>query len=143
MNADENNKIDNGDDESPFGPVIFSYTREQAIADGVLVDLTEWAKETGFTIPVACTSALWHGWITPPEKAKSMGQSERGRGHDILWMLFCAIRRSPGTRPLDQLHFKVLFQQSPGRTETVRFKAICGPGDQGEPVITITMPDED
>ena len=42
---------------NPFedAPVIYSYTRKQAIEDGVLVDLTEWSKETGFTIPVACT----------------------------------------------------------------------------------------
>ncbi len=45
---------------SPFAdaPVIFSYTRAQAIEDGVLVDLTAWAKETGFRIPVACTSSV-------------------------------------------------------------------------------------
>jgi hypothetical protein len=25
----------------------------------------------------------------------------------------------------------------------VRLKAVCGPGDQGEPVITVMMPNED
>ena len=25
----------------------------------------------------------------------------------------------------------------------VRLKALCGPGDQGEPVITVMLPDED
>jgi hypothetical protein len=25
----------------------------------------------------------------------------------------------------------------------VRLKALCGPGDQGEPVITVTLPEED
>jgi hypothetical protein len=25
----------------------------------------------------------------------------------------------------------------------VRLKAVCGPGDEGEPVITVMMPDED
>jgi len=29
------------------------------------------------------------------------------------------------------------------RHETVKLKAICGPGDQGEPVLTIMMPHED
>ncbi len=35
-------------EKNPFedAPVIFSYTRAQAIEYGVLVDLTEWAKET-------------------------------------------------------------------------------------------------
>ncbi len=144
MNTNNEKRIDTQvKEESPFGPVIYSYTRKQAIEDGVLVDLTTWAAETGFTIPVACTSAVWHGWIVPPEKARAMGQSERGRGHDLLWLLFCAIRRSSRQDALDQVHFKVLFQQSPGRTETVRFKAVCGPGDQGEPVVTIMEPNED
>ena len=35
-------------DEDPvFGDVIYSYTRKQAIEDGVLVDITEMAKEIG------------------------------------------------------------------------------------------------
>ena len=68
-------------------PVIFKYTRAQAIEDGVLVDLTEWAKETGFRIPVACTAAVWHGYIVPPKSTKELGQSERGRTHDLLWMV--------------------------------------------------------
>jgi len=25
----------------------------------------------------------------------------------------------------------------------VRLKAVCGPGDEGEPVITVMLPDED
>lgn len=120
--------------------VIFRYTRAQAIADGVLVDLTEWAQETGFRIPVACTAAVWHEWITPPEAMRSHGQSERGRAHDVLWMLFVAIRQGRGG---DRLLYDVLFQQQPGWTRTVQLEAICGPGDEGEPVVTILMPDED
>jgi hypothetical protein len=33
--------------------IIHSYKREQAIADGVLIDLTELATEAGFICPVA------------------------------------------------------------------------------------------
>ena len=29
------------------------------------------------------------------------------------------------------------------KRETVILKAVCGPGDSGEPVITILLPDED
>ena len=121
-------------------PVIFSYTRQQAIEDGVLVDLTSWASEAGFKVPVACTSAVWNQYIVPPEGTKQLGQSERGRGHDVLWMLFCAIRRSRGG---DRLLYKVIFLQAPNRQETVELKSICGPGDDGEPTITIMLPTED
>ena len=71
--------------KNPFddAPVIFSYTRARAIEDGVLVDLSEWARETGFKVPVACTAAVWHGHIVPPEGTRELGQSERGRGWGI------------------------------------------------------------
>lgn len=140
--------------ENPFAdaPVIFSYTRAQAIDDGVLVDLSEWAKETGFKISVACTSEVWHSYITPPQGTRELGQSERGRAHDVLWMLFVAIKRRPSSRDSEsaggadageQLLYEVIFLQAPHRQETVELKAICGPGDQGEPVLTIMMPYED
>ncbi len=127
---------------NPFedAPIIYRYTRAQAIQDGVLVDLTEWAKETGFKIPVACTSAVWQDYVEPPAATKELGQSTRGRAHDLLWMLHNAIR---GFAYGDCLHFQVIFLQAPQRQETVKLKAVCGPGDQGEPVLTIMLPDED
>jgi len=131
-------------EKSPFEdmPVIYSYTRAQAIEDGVLVDLTEWAKETGFRIPVACTSAVWNGYVEPPAGTTELGQSERGRGHDLLWMLYLAIKAANETHH-EQLLFKVIFLQASSKQETVTLKAICGPGDQGEPVLTVMLPDED
>jgi len=131
---------------NPFAdvPVIFSYTRKQAIEDGVLIDLTEWAKETGFRIPVACTSAVWHQYIVPPEGTRTFGQSERGRGHDVLWMLYTTIRAcTRNAEADDRVLYKVIFLQAPHRQETVTLKAICGPGDNAEPVMTIMCPDED
>ena len=136
----------NGKDEpqppDPFAdaPVIFSYTRAQAIDDGVLVDLTEWARETGFRIPVACTAAVWHQYVVPPGNTTALGQSERGRGHDLLWMLYCAIRQSAGG---EHLRFHVIFLMGPDKQQTVELKAICGPGDAGEPVLTVLLPHED
>jgi hypothetical protein len=131
---------------SPFAdaPVIFSYTRAQAIEDGVLVDLTDWAKETGFRIPVACTSTVWHQYVVPPEGTRAFGQSERGRGHDLLWMLYNAIRATKRNGEADdRLFYKVIFLQAPHRQETATLKAVCGPGDHGEPVLTIMLPEED
>ena len=131
---------------NPFAdaPVIFSYTRAQAIEDGVLVDLTEWAKETGFRIPVACTAAIWDQYLVPPEGTRGLGQSERGRAHDLLWMLYTTIRAFKRKGEVDdRLLYKVIFLQAPHRQETVALKAICGPDDHGEPVMTIMCPDED
>ena len=33
--------------------------------------------------------------------------------------------------------------QSANRHVAVELKAVCGPGDKGEPVVTIMLPDED
>ena len=127
----------------PFegAPIIYSYSRKQAIEDGVLVDLTPWAKETGFTIPVACTAAVWHQYVEPPGDTKQLGQSERGRAHDLLWMLYVAIRKQP--EAADLLMFEVIFLNAAGKQETVSLKAICGPGDNSEPILTVLQLDED
>ena len=126
----------------PFedAPVIFSYSRAQAIDDGVLIDLSEWAAELGFRCPVACTAAVWHGHVVPPDELRELGQSERGRGHDLLWMLWNTIRRRPHG---ERVEFQTIFLQRPRRHVTVTFKAVCGPGDASEPVLTIMLPQED
>ncbi|HEX8911282.1 MAG TPA: DUF6573 family protein [Humisphaera sp.] len=124
--------------------VVFRYTREQAIADGVLVDLTEWARETGFVVPVACTAAVWDGYVVPDSALAAQGQSARGRGHDLLWMLFHAIRSlPPGGGGGERLGFDVLFLMPPETRETVRLAAVIGPGDDAEPVLTVMLPYED
>jgi hypothetical protein len=75
-----------------FGEVIYSYTRQQAIEDGMLVDMTEWASADkgfigGFTCPVAMTSDLWAAVSKPTPM-----QDTRGRAHDVLWMASLAVR---------------------------------------------------
>jgi len=74
--------------------VIFSYTRRQAIEDGVLVDVSKVAKEAGFKIPVAVTSAVWNEIVKPDEAIRGIGQSEEGRLWDVLWMCRNAAVRS-------------------------------------------------
>ena len=122
-------------------PVIFRYTRAQALEDGVLVDLTAWSRDAGFVVPVACTRTVWDRWIVPPEETRELGQSERGRAHDVLWVLFVMIKKSKSAGA--RIDFEVMFLQTPQRHRRVRLKAICGPGDNAEPVITIMTPEED
>ena len=128
---------------NPFegAPLIYNYTRKQAIEDGVLVDLTAWAQETGFTIPVACTASVWNQFIVPPGNTQAQGQSERGRAHDLLWMLYVSIRQQPNVA--DLLMFEVIFIDAQCKQQKIQLKAICGPGDQGESVLTVMLPNED
>ena len=80
-------------EDDGFGPVIFSYSRAQAIADGVLVDVTEMATEAGISVPTAVTAAVWERFVKVPDGVD--GQDERGRLWDVLSMFYCA----PGEAP--------------------------------------------
>jgi len=74
--------------------------------DGVLVELSDLAREEDFRVPLAVTVAV------SPDR--------------------------------DTVCFKVLFVLTPGcPPEPVELKAICGPGDDGAPVLTVLLPTED
>ncbi len=118
--------------------LIYAYTRAQALADGVLVDVTAQARQTGFVWPVAVTRTLW-SMIEEIPVAHAY-QDIAGRLHDVLWMAFLAIRRdtSGGT----ELLYTVILHTTAAPDE-VTLKLVTGPGDEGEPVVTIMLPDED
>lgn len=120
--------------------IIFQYTRQQAIDDGVLVDVSATAREAGFKYPVAVTSRLWHEWIVPDQASRAGGQDENGRLWDVLWMLLLAIKRSESG---SELRYQVLFLVDGRRHEEVTIKSVCGPGDDLSSCITIMLPDED
>lgn len=122
--------------------VIHSYTREQALADGVLVDVSDSseAKEAGFLWPVALTSALWH-LVEPTTEEEGEGQSVAGRLWDVLYLARLAIKRSSGGT---SLRFDCAFVESGRggrrRTATHVIHLETGPGDDGEPVVTVGFP---
>jgi hypothetical protein len=131
-------------EDSLFGPVIYSYTRAQALADGVLVDVTETAKEVGFKLQVAITEAL-HNRLPPTKADASLGQDYDGRLWDVLWIAAFTIKLAdPGT---DTVTFTVVLQEAEGKSGrrqniNLRLRADCSPGDEGEPVFTIGFPDD-
>ena len=129
------------DYDSLFGPVIYTYTRQQAISDGVLVDASDLAREAGFVFPVALTETLYHAYIVPALDLVAEGQSIQGRLWDLLFVLRFAIAKA---RDTDTILFKVLFLMAPSSTPVpIELKAICGPGDEDSPCITVMLPDED
>jgi len=122
-----------------LGPVIHTYTRAQAIEDGVLIDVSEMARQAGFKVPVAVTQGLWGEFITPPAAVVHC-QDQAGRLWDVLWMAVCQARVNPGT---SHLSFQVLFQQIPNfPPKAVELWAITDGGDDGELVITIMRPED-
>ncbi len=131
-------------EDSLFGQVIYTYSRAQALADGVLVDVTEVVKETGFKLPVAITDAL-HNRLTTSKADQSLGQDYDGRLWDVLWIAALAIRLAdPGT---DAVTFTVAqMEVEPKSGQPIKanllIKVVCGPGENGEPVITIGLPED-
>ena len=139
--------------------LIFTYTRAQAIEDGVLIDVSDTAAEEGVLYPVAVTARVWAELIVPALVLRErFCQSEKGRLLDVFGMLRSAVigRIKPVKRYRDGLndviHFQVPVQMLVQRQKVVKkkrevqlitLKAVCGPGDYMEPVITIMMPDED
>lgn len=134
---------------NPFGGcnIIFSYTRAMAIADGVLHDVTETAKECGFRIPVAVTDTIWEKWVCVDHRKEllEVGQSTDARLRDLLMVLHMTIRRLPKNAKKDRLTFTVRFLMEPEGeiVEEAELTADCGPGDEGEPVITVLLPEFD
>jgi len=119
--------------------LIYSYTRAQAIADGVLIDVTETAKEAGILFPVAVTAGLYHQYIVPDVASELHCQSTEGRLWDTLWLFRYAAAGFSG----DLLYYEVLYVMEGRKMNKVKLKALCGPADNGEPVITIMLPEED
>jgi len=71
--------------------LIYVYTAEQAVEDGVLVDVDpELAREAGYRWPVRITQGV-ESLVTPTEEEQSLGQSMEGRLWDVLWMARIAI----------------------------------------------------
>lgn len=119
--------------------VIYSYSRKQAIEDGVLIDVSTLAKELGIAFPVAVTSGVWATCVEVPE-AVSGWQDETGRLWDVLNMFRLKAKGVSGS----YLQFKTLFQNSEnGKLESMLLVGRCGPGDRGEPTITIMLPEDD
>jgi hypothetical protein len=120
--------------------LVHRYSRAQATEDGVLIDVSAVAREAGIRYPVALTSAAWARCVAVPPGVEC--QDEAGRLWDVLFLLRLAIGRSDGG---SVVRFGVHVRDSnrEGTPPLVRLKAVCGPGDQGEPVITVMVPDED
>jgi hypothetical protein len=134
-----------------FGPIIDSYSRADAIEDGVLIEAPdELVRNAGFRHSVAFTRAVWAdcvAWTAEDEQHKPEAtlQDETGRAWDVLWMARLAAQ-SAANDSNSSARFTVLRIPREGRAvrpDPVELRIVIGPGDRGEPVITIMRPDED
>jgi hypothetical protein len=96
--------------------------------------------ESVIRYPVALTTAMWARCVEVP--AGVVCQDEAGRLWDVLSLLRFAIRTGDGGAEV-RYAVHVRNDNRAGTPPLVRLKAVCGPGDQAEPVITVMLLDED
>lgn len=101
---------------------IYSYTRKQALADGLLIDVTEMAQKCRIKYPTALTASVWEIINDIPP---NLGQDVNGR----LWNILCVLRMA--------------LVRASRQGKTLEIKAVIGPGDDAAPVIAIMLLDED
>ena len=130
----------------PFGPVVFAYSRHQAIEDGILVDVTKTAREAGFRIPVALSRTAWERLVALPEGYRGF-QDEAGRLWNVLWMARHYALRAAGR---DRVTMCVLVRdirrdlRDSNAAPRRHFPIVAiGAGDDGQPAITILFPEDD
>lgn len=127
--------------------VIVSYTRAEAIADGVLRDVSTTAREAGFIFPVALTTAAWSDAVQWSKENETY-QDEAGRLWDVVFMAAMELRRNLGRHEDNTPRRTFTLYRVPNdkyateATELV-LELHIGPGDNGEPVLTIGLIGED
>lgn len=128
--------------DETFGPVIFAYTRANAIADGVLFDVTLVSRHlAGTNAPVAITCAAR---AELNEAAAKSGPMNDASERSAAALCFALVKMGEAIRKPDaanscEAHFSVKL---PG-ADPVNLYAVSGPGDTPAPVITIMREGED
>jgi hypothetical protein len=121
--------------------IVYRYSRAQAIADGVLVDVTAAAQEAGISLPAVVTRGVWDYCIAWP--ADDPRQDETGRLRAVLTAASTTAIQFPTE---DRASFTVPVVPRGSDHPAALDQALwvhVGPGDHGEPVLTIMLPFED
>jgi hypothetical protein len=128
-----------------FGEVIDVYSRANALEDGVLIDLGQFfhqgkpvLESVGIRYPVAITSAAFGAALSGEDDLEADPELPHKVVH-LLRSMKEAINESANGH---LLRFKVVNYRG-AESSTIDLKAMCGPGDDAEPVLTVMLPDED
>ncbi len=121
--------------------LIHAYSRADMIQDGGLIDVSGPARQLGIIYPVAITSAVWSEAIQEIDGEKAFDVRTRGALWSCLSMLAAVAKNS--TTNDHELLFTIPLADKQGNIENIQLKAIIGPGDNMEAVITIMEPEEE
>ena len=128
-------------------PIIYAYTRAQAIEDGVLVDVTETtaAWRAGIKMPIALTATVYGACVEIVPEHEDAGEAVNDALHTLLFEFANTIRKEKrkGNRLGNTLFFTVPVARRGEEPKIVQLKSVVGPGDDRKPVLTIMYPHED
>ena len=115
--------------------IISTYTRQQAIEDGQLFDITKTAeaKEAGFKIPICTTSGVYE-LIKVPKGLEGI-QDFKGRLWDLCFMAVQAFKKASDKYLVP---FKVIFTNEKRKQKTYTLW-LCFNEHEG---FTIMLPEE-
>ncbi|WP_244158381.1 DUF6573 family protein [Caballeronia fortuita] len=111
---------------------------------GALIDVSATAREAGFRIPVAMTLAAWDDCVawTERDSKRQTAQDGAGRLWDVVWMAYLAARSAKGNCCPFRL-YRVARGGHSTRPRLTTLHLHIGPGDDGDPVVTVLVPNED
>ncbi len=125
-----------------YGEIIVSdYTRGQALADGAMIDVTSLADIAGFPMPVAIAFHA-HAEAVSWRFAQTLAECqdiETGRLWNVLAEARKAIHYAYATWQQGPVEFIVYRATEPGAApKPVTLWVDMAPGDDGDPVVTIS-----
>lgn len=114
---------------------IFTYTRAQAIADGVLVThpVEQLRVEYKISYPCAMTCDLLS------EIVAALGDENKTALEWAIWDMLTMFRHAAK----NSIYAHEIFFEFAVGEKLIALKAHCGPGDNLEPVLTFMLPHED
>ena len=104
-----------------------------AVSVGVFAVLAPWANGSQGDVSKPIIGQPLYG----------LGQSFNGRAWDLLAILLYEIHRGKRGARVDFAPLFLMPRYAQDRPMPVQMHALCGPGDNGEPIITVALPGED
>ena len=122
-------------------------TREQGLAEGHLVDVSEAARKAGFHCPVAMTRAAFEDCVAWSEQdtARQKFQNSQIRLQSVLFMAYAAGSERRQGGPTSSLSFDLLRIPRDGNSRHAKrshLRLVAGRDSHGEAVLTILLPNE-
>jgi len=129
-----------------FGDHLSTYSHEELLSNGVLVNVTAWVhREMGFDprgyrVQVALSARLWRSVAAIPALARTW-QTFRVRGGELLWVASYALRKARRLG-LEASDFQAFLPTEGDEEDIKMLRVVCSAGEDRKLVVTVGFADE-